>query len=312
VKSDYLKNPSRSSPQGNVEIAGIKLTHPDRVLYPGQGITKVDLAKYYEQVADWMLPHVEGRPLTLVRCPSGHTKQCFYQRHVTDSIGDPIRSIRVREGRSIVSYVSVDSTPGLIALVQIGVLEIHTWGSRKDRLEQPDRLIFDLDPDPALPWKQIREAAETLRGRMSALGFAAFVKTTGGKGLHVVTPITPKQDWDGVKAFAKQVAEELVHEAPQLYTATMSKSKRPGKIFIDYLRNARTATAVSAYSTRARANGPVSVPVHWDELATDVRGEFFTIRNVPQRLARLRKNPWEGYEKARRPITNALLRKLVR
>jgi bifunctional non-homologous end joining protein LigD len=305
------ENPSTSSPQGNVEIAGIKLTHPDRVLFPDQGITKLELAHYYEQVADWMIPHVKERPLTLVRCPEGHKKQCFYQRHVTDSIGDPIRSIRVKEGRSTVSYVAVDSTPGLIALVQMGVLEIHTWGSRQDHLEQPDRLTFDFDPDPALSWKQIREAAETLRGRLSGLGFTAFVKTTGGKGLHVVVPITPKQDWDRVKAFTKQVAEDLVREAPQLYTATMSKSKRQGKIFIDYLRNARTATAVSAYSTRARANAPVSAPVHWDELATDVRGEFFTIRNVPDRLARLRRDPWEGYEKARRPITNAVLRKLV-
>ncbi len=302
-KVNHHKNPS--SAQGNVEIAGIKLTHPDRVLFPDQGITKLELAHYYEQVADWMIPHVKERPLTLVRCPEGHKKQCFYQRHVTDSIGNPIRSIRVKEGRSTVSYVSVDSTPGVIALVQMGVLEIHTWGSRQDHLEQPDRLTFDLDPDPALPWKQIREAAETLRGQLSGLGFAAFVKTTGGKGLHVVVPITPKQDWDRVKAFTKKIAEDLVREAPQLYTATMSKSKRQGKIFIDYLRNARTATAVSAYSTRARANAPVSVPVHWDELAMDVRGEHFNIHNVPERLARLRTDPWEGYEKARRPINDA-------
>ena len=300
--SHQKKSPVTSS-QDNVEIAGIKLTHPDRVLYPGQGITKLELAQYYEQVADWMIPHIKERPLTLVRCPEGHKKQCFYQRHVTDSIGDPIRSIRVKEGRSTVSYVSVDSTPGLIALVQMGVLEIHTWGSRQDHLEQPDRLTFDLDPDPALPWNRVREAAEVLRERLSGLGFGAFVKTTGGKGLHVVVPITPKQDWESVKAFAKQVAEDLTAEAPELYIATMSKAKRKGKIFIDYLRNARTATAISAYSTRSHAGGPVSVPLRWDELATDVRGEHFNIRNVPQRLARLRTDPWEGYERARRPIT---------
>ena len=301
------KSPAASS-QDKVEIAGIKLTHPDRVLYPGQGITKLELAHYYEQVADWMIPHVKGRPLTLVRCPAGLKKECFYQRHVTESLHDPIRSIAVKEGGATVSYVSVDSTPGLIALVQMGVLEIHTWGSRQDHLEQPDRLIFDLDPDPALPWKQIKEAAETLRGQMSGLGFSAFVKTTGGKGLHVVVPITPKQHWEAVKLFAKKVAEDLVRESPQLYTATMSKSKREGKIYIDYLRNTRTATAVCAFSTRARANAPVSVPVHWHELATDVRGEYFTIRNVPQRLARQRTDPWEGYEKARRPIPDKLIK----
>ncbi len=302
------KNSPAPVSQGNVEIAGIKLTHPDRVLYPDQGITKLELAHYYEQVADWMIPHLKGRPLTLVRCPEGYKKQCFYQRHVTESLRDPIQSIRVKEGRSTVSYVAVDSAAGLMALVQMGVLEIHTWGSRQDRLEQPDRLIFDLDPDPALPWQQIKEAAETLRDRMSGLGFSAFVKTTGGKGLHVVVPITPKQDWEAVKLFTKKVAEDLVREAPQRYTATMSKSKRKGKIYIDYLRNTRTATAVCAFSTRARANAPVSAPVHWNELATDVRGEYFTIRNVPQRLARQRTDPWEGYEKARRPIPDKLIK----
>ena len=245
----------------------------------------------------------KGRPLTLVRCPAGQTKQCFYQRHVTESLHDPIRSIPVKEGRSTVSYVSVDSTPGLIALVQMGVLEIHTWGSRQDHLEQPDRLTFDLDPDPALPWNRVREAAEVLRERLSGLGFGTFVKTTGGKGLHVVVPITPKEDWESVKAFAKKVAEDLNTEAPELYIATMSKAKRKGKIFIDYLRNARTATAISAYSTRSHAGAPVSVPLRWDELAMDVRGEHFNIHNVPERLARLRTDPWEGYERARRPIT---------
>lgn len=304
----HQKNSPAPVSQGNVEIAGIKLTHPDRVLYPDQGITKLELAHYYEQVADWMIPHLKGRPLTLVRCPEGYKKQCFYQRHVTESLRDPIQSIRVKEGRSTVSYVAVDSAAGLMALVQMGVLEIHTWGSRQDRLEQPDRLIFDLDPDPALPWQQIKEAAETLRDRMSGLGFSAFVKTTGGKGLHVVVPITPKQDWEAVKLFTKKVAEDLVREAPQRYTATMSKSKRKGKIYIDYLRNTRTATAVCAFSTRARANAPVSAPVHWNELATDVRGEYFTIRNVPQRLARQRTDPWEGYEKARRPIPDKLIK----
>ena len=307
--SHQKKSPAASS-QDNVEIAGIRLTHPDRVLYPDQGITKLELARYYEQVAGWMLPHVEGRPLTLVRCPSGHKKQCFYQRHVTESLGDPIRSIAVKEGRSTVSYVAVDSPPGLIALAQMGVLEIHTWGSRQDHLEQPDRLTFDLDPDPALSWKRVKEAAQALRERLSDLGLHSFVKTTGGKGLHVVVPIAPRQNWDVVKAFARKVAESFAEGAPELYLATMSKAKRKGKIFIDYLRNARTATAISAYSTRARASAPVSVPLTWDELATDVREDHFTIRNVPQRLARLRRDPWEGYEKLRAPLRESMLKKL--
>jgi bifunctional non-homologous end joining protein LigD len=246
----------------------------------------------------------------VVRCPEGRKKQCFYQRHVTESLHDPIRSITVQEGRGTVSYVSVDSTAGLIALVQIGVLEIHTWGSRQDRLEQPDRMIFDLDPDPALPWKRVKEAAQALRGLLQDLGLVPFVKTTGGKGLHVVVPIIPEQDWDYVKAFAKKVAAHMAAQAPERYIATMSKAKRAGKIFIDYLRNARTATAVCAYSSRARAGAPVSVPLRWDELATDVRGDYFTIRNVPQRLRRLRKDPWNGYEEARAPLREAMLAKL--
>jgi bifunctional non-homologous end joining protein LigD len=307
--SHQKKSPGASS-QDNVEIAGIRLTHPNRVLYPDQGITKLELAQYYEQVADWMLPHVEGRPLTLVRCPSGHKKQCFYQRHVTESLGDPIRSISVKEGRSTVSYVAVDSPPGLIALAQMGVLEIHTWGSRQDHLEQPDRLTFDLDPDPALSWQRVREAALALREGLSDLGLNSFVKTTGGKGLHIVVPITPRQNWDVVKAFARNMAEVFAGGAPELYLATMSKAKRKGKIFIDYLRNARTATAVSAYSTRAHANAPVSVPLSWDELVTDVRGDHFTIRNVPQRLARLRRDPWEDYEESRAPLRESMLKKL--
>jgi bifunctional non-homologous end joining protein LigD len=299
-----------SNSPGNVKIAGVKLTHPDRALYPHQGITKLELARYYQQVGDWMIRHVEKRPLTLVRCPEGHEKECFYQRHITKSMRGPIHGIRVREGRSTVSYISVDSTPGLIALVQIGVLEIHTWGSRQERLDQPDRLTFDLDPDPALPWKNIREAALTLRRRMADLGLGAFVKTTGGKGLHVVVPIIPKHNWDEVKAFTKKVAATVAIEEPKLYTTTMSKAKRKGKIFIDYLRNAQTATAVCAYSTRASAGAPVSVPVSWQELATDVREARFTIRNVPQRLARLRKDPWDGYEAARVNIPHAMLGKL--
>jgi bifunctional non-homologous end joining protein LigD len=308
-KVNHQKQSVGSSSSGEfVEVAGIKLSHPDRILYPDQGVTKLDLARYYEQIADWMLPHLEGRPLTLVRCPAGFNQTCFYQRHMTESMRGPIRGISVREGRSTVSHVSVDSTPGLVALTQMGVLEIHTWGSRQNRIEQPDRLIFDLDPDSALPWKRIKEAAETLRERLSALGFIPFVKTTGGKGLHVVVPITPRYSWDTVKSLTKGIAADLAHEAPDLYTATLSKAKRRGKIYLDYLRNARTATAVSAYSTRARAHAPVSVPVDWDELASDVRENHFTIRNVPRRLARLRRDPWAGYEASRRATPNKLIK----
>jgi bifunctional non-homologous end joining protein LigD len=300
--------PAESADEG--AIAGVKLTHPDRLVYPEQNLTKRELASYYEVIADWILPHVARRPLTLVRCPQGRKKQCFYQRHAGESLREPVHIISVKEGKGVAPYVWIDSLGGLVSLVQMGVLEIHTWGARVDRLEEPDRVTFDLDPDPALPWSRLREAAELLRGTMEDLRFGAFAKTTGGKGLHVVVPLAPKQDWDVVKQFAGRVAKRIAYEAPDLYTATASKAKREGKIYIDYLRNAWAATAVCAYSTRARAGAPVSVPLRWDELAHDVRGDYFTVRNVPDRLARISGDPWDGYEAARVPVMAGTLNKL--
>jgi bifunctional non-homologous end joining protein LigD len=291
------------------EIGGVRLSHPDRVLYPEQGITKLEPAGYYEQIADWIMPYIERRPLTLLRCPEGRKKQCFYQRHMNESLDPAIRPIRVKEKHSMVSYVSIDSLSGLIALTQMGALELHTWGARKERIEYPDQLIFDLDPDPSVSWEALKAAALKLRGRISDLGLGAFLKTTGGKGLHIVVPITPKHDWTFAKDFSKSVAHSIVRENPERYTATMSKAKRKGKIFIDYLRNAKTATAVCVYSTRARFGAPVSAPLHWDELKRDIRGDF-TIRTVPKRLDRLRKNPWDNFEAARTPITGKMMKQL--
>ena len=310
IKREVAARPAHNHSGGSEAIAGITLTHPDRVLYPEQGITKRELALYYEAVGDWIMPHVENRLLTLLRCPEGRGKQCFIQRHAHNSLAESVRRITVKEAGSVKSYLAVDSLTGLIALVQMGVLELHTWGSRADRIEQPDRIIFDLDPDPALPWEPLHEAAETLHARLSDLGLNSFVKTTGGKGLHVVVPIVPKQDWESIREFSRLVAQSIVREDPARYTATMSKVKRKGKIFIDYPRNARAATAVCAYSTRARPRAPVSVPLRWEELNTDVRSDHFTIRNVPQRLERLRRDPWQDYESARRPVTRALMKKL--
>ena len=290
-------------------VAGIKLTHPGRVLYPEQGITKRDLARYYQRVADWILPHLQGRPLTLVRCPGGRTKQCFYQRHPRDDASAAVESIIAREKGKAVNFFSVDSLSGLIALVQMGTLELHTWGSRAPRLDRPDRMIFDLDPGPGVDWKQLTAGAALLRARLEALDLGAFVKTTGGKGLHVVVPIAPNQSWEFVKTFSRALADSMVRDDPDRYLATMSKAKRRGKIFIDYLRNNRTATAVCAYSTRARAGAPVSMPVRWEELQKDLRDDF-TIRNAPQRIAQRSRDAWSDYESARRPLTIKLLRQI--
>jgi bifunctional non-homologous end joining protein LigD len=247
----------------------------------------------------------------LVRCPEGHQKDCFYQKHVRENLPDWVRRVDIQEKGTVGKYVVVDSLPGLIALVQMGVLEIHTWGSRSDRIEQPDRLTFDLDPDPALPWKRTIEAARRLRRKLAGLGLNGFVKTTGGKGLHVVVPIVRKYEWDEIKEFSKGVAEQMTREAPDRYLATMSKAKRKGKTFIDYLRNARGATAVAAYSTRARSGAPVSTPLAWEEVA-GVRPDEFNVRNLSRRLARLKKDPWKNYETARRPITAAMMKEVAR
>jgi bifunctional non-homologous end joining protein LigD len=250
--------------------------------------------------------------LTLVRCPEGHLKECFYQKHVGENLPDWVRRVAIKEKDSVGKYVVVDSLPGLIALVQMGVLEIHTWGSRADRIEQPDRLTFDLDPDAGLPWERVIAAARALRRKLIALGLNAFVKTTGGKGLHVVVPIARKYEWEEIKEFCKGVAEQMTREAPERYLATMSKAKRKGKIFIDYLRNGRGATAVAAYSTRARSGAPVSTPLTWEEVAEGVRPDQFNVRNLRRRLARLKKDPWKNYESARRPITAAVMKEVTR
>jgi bifunctional non-homologous end joining protein LigD len=309
-RASGTNNSKVSDRDETIEIAGVKLTHAERILYPEQGITKRELALYFEQIADWILPHVAGRPLTLVRCPEGQSKECFYQRHVTDSASEWIRAVPIKEKGKLVNYVAVDNLQGLIALVQMGVLELHTWGCTTDHIDRPDRLIFDLDPDPEISWKPLKQAAESLRAYLDDLGLSSFVKTTGGKGLHVVVPLVPKIDWDAAKEFSKQVAQHMARRAPDRYTATMSKAQRRGKIYIDYLRNARTATAVAAYSTRARAGAPVSVPLRWDELDGDIRGDHFNLRSTPERLSQIGKDPWHEYETARRAITAALIKKL--
>lgn len=300
------ENPSSQSP-GDATIAGVVLSNPERVLYAEQGITKLELARYYEEISEWILPHVSLRPLTMVRCPEGYRK-CFYQKHIEENLPPSFKRIFVKEKRASGRYVMIDSLAGLISLVQMGVLEIHTWGSRADHVEQPDQLIFDLDPDAGLLWNRVVEAARRLRSRLRELGLESFVKTTGGKGLHVVVPIIAEEKWDAVKQFTKDVAESIAREAPESYLTNMSKAKRAGKIFIDYLRNGRGATAVAAYSTRARAGAPVSVPLRWEELTDSIRPDQFNVRNLGRRLTALRKDPWRDFEAARRSIRTAMQR----
>jgi bifunctional non-homologous end joining protein LigD len=291
-------------------VSGVRLTSPGKVLYPEQGVTKRELADYYERVSEWMLPHIAARPLTLVRCPAGHDKHCFYQKHFDDSAPAPIRRIRIEERDGPEWYGVLDSAEGLVALVQLGTLELHTWNSRRDRLERPDRFIIDLDPDPGVAWEAVVDAALHVREALEWLGLESFLKTTGGKGLHVAVPLVRRAEWPEVKEFSKAVASLLARAAPELYTLEMSKRKRRGRILLDYLRNARGATAVEAYSSRARAGAPVAAPIHWDELFDGVRADTFTVRNMVARLRELGEDPWKEFGAVKQSLTAPMKRSL--
>lgn len=289
-------------------FAGVRLTSPEKVLYPEQGITKLELATYYASIADWILPHLAHRPLVLVRCPEGRASECFYQKHPVRGTPESLRQIPIAEKTSTKNYVVVDDIDGLISLAQIGTLEIHAWGSREDRLEQPDRLIFDLDPDPSVPWPRVVDSARQVRGFLDELGLRSFLKTTGGKGLHLVVPVARRHDWDEVKEFCKNVAELIVRADPGRYTANMSKAARVNKIYLDYLRNGRGATAIAPYSTRARPDAPVSTPLDWDELSPRIRSDRFTVKNLAARLASLDHDPWDEIAKTRQSLTGPMKR----
>ena len=295
---------------GSTIVAGIRLTKPDKVLYKESGITKLDLARYYEAVADWALPHLANRPLSLLRCPEGHTGECFFQKHESAGMPPSIHRFELAENAGTETSLYIEDLAGLVGLVQIGVLEIHPWGSTIARVEEPDRLTFDLDPDVGLSWDRVVEAALALKNLLGELGLQSFLKTTGGKGLHVVLPITPRLPWAEAKQFTKVVTEHLVTAAPERYTATLSKRARHGKIFIDYLRNGRGATAVGAYSTRARAGATVSTPISWQELESGTRSDAFTIKTLPQRLASQRSDPWKDFLSTRQSITAAIRKRL--
>ncbi|HET7097070.1 MAG TPA: non-homologous end-joining DNA ligase, partial [Casimicrobiaceae bacterium] len=260
--------PASEAPATRAEIAGVALSNPDKLYFPEAGLTKRDLALYYEEIAPWILPHIMRRPLSLVRCPDGWSQQCFYQKHADKSVNDAVTRVEVPENDGAATYFSAGTAAALVGLVQWGVIELHPWGARAPRLERPDQLIFDFDPDENLPWETLVAAVRELRTLLAGMHLTGFLKTTGGKGLHVVLPIRATLTWDDAKSFTKSVADSLVGEHPDLFTATAAKEKRKGKIFIDYLRNASGATAIAPYAVRARANAPVATPIAWSELAS--------------------------------------------
>ncbi|QDW65825.1 DNA ligase D [Luteimonas granuli] len=272
-----------------------RITNPDRVVFEGAGYTKRDVAEYYRAVADWLLPELAGRPLSLLRCPDGTKGQCFFQKHHAESLGDDVRSIVLKQKSGREPYIYVDDIEGVIDLVQMNTIEFHPWGARVEDPERPDRMVFDLDPGEGTGWPDVVRAARDLRDHLRKTGLDSFVRLSGGKGVHVVVPIGKGPDWDDVRAFCGGFAEAMAAQSPTRYVATMSKAKRPGRIFIDWLRNARGATSVASWSLRARRGAPVAVPIRWEELGRVDGPAAFDLAAARRRAARLRKDPWEGF-----------------
>jgi bifunctional non-homologous end joining protein LigD len=279
----------------------VALTHPDRLYWPDVGVTKEGLADYYAEVWPHMTPFIAGRPLALLRCPDGINGPAFFQKHAWKGLNRAIVTVNdpKEPGEPLISVSDLD---GLMGLVQAAVLEIHPWGSTVADWERPDTIIMDLDPGESVPWEATVEAAREVRARLKDAGLAAFVKTSGGKGLHVVSPVKPKADWPAVKAFTKTIADAMAADSPDRYVATIAKAKRTGKILVDYLRNQRGMTAVAAYSTRARAGAAVSMPLDWEELGPAIGPAYFTVLNAPARVASLSRDPWEGFRAQAAPI----------
>jgi bifunctional non-homologous end joining protein LigD len=281
-----------------VEVAGVAISHPDRVFYPDVGVTKLEVARYYEAVAAQVVPQVRGRPLTLVRCPET-IETCAYMRHLRAWGPSALRRVMIEEKTKRGEYLVADDLAGVISLVQMDILEIHTWNAVIEDVERPDRIVMDLDPGEGVPWTKVAAAARRLRVLLDERGLASFVKSTGGKGLHVVVPLTPEAGWDACLRFARALGETLAREDPAAYTTQMSKALRKGRIYIDYLRNSRGNSAVAAWSTRARPSAPVSTPLGWNELSNPPR---HTVRSIPARLARLKRDPWAGYARVRQTL----------
>lgn len=283
--------------------SSVTLTHPDRIYWPDAGVTKEGLVDYYAQVWRSIAPFVVNRPLALMRLPDGiEGHQRFFQKHAWKGMNPNIEQMADPKDRSGEKLLRITDFDGMAALVQSAVLEIHPWGTTTDNWEKPDTMTMDLDPGEEVSWENVIAAAQEIKARLEAEGLAAFVKTTGGKGLHVVTPLKPKAGWAEVKALAKRLADSMAAEAPDRYIAKATKAERNGKIFIDYLRNGRGSTAVAAYSTRARPGAPVSMPLDWSELTGEIGPAYFTVDNTPARINALSKNPWAGFFDAAKPL----------
>ncbi|HEY1629430.1 MAG TPA: DNA ligase D [Tepidisphaeraceae bacterium] len=308
VEASMASKSKKSSSSGDGKIAGVKLSHPDKVFYPQSGVTKRDVAEYYAAVEQWMLPHVAERPLALVRCPNGLASKCFFQRNWSDTLPKAIDKVNVTHGKNKEMHVTVHDLAGIISMAQMSVLEIHTWNCRNENVERPDQIIFDLDPGPGVSWKQMIEGARMLNRALQTLRLPTFLKTSGGKGLHITIPIEPNLDWDSAKSFSETIAKSLV-EKSDLFVANMRKDLRGGKIYVDYNRNGRSATAVAPYSTRARPGAAVSMPISWEELGKLKSADHFTVETARRYLNKRKTDPWRDFERSRVDLHKLLARK---
>ncbi|MGC6369980.1 DNA ligase D [Pseudomonas sp. S2.OTC.A_B10] len=290
-----LKEKPRKKTAETDAVAGVKITHPDRVIDTQSGTQKLQLAQFYEGISEWVLPYLRNRPVSLLRAPEGIAGEQFFQKHSERLAIPNIKQLDQALDPGHARLMEIDSPAALIGAVQMGTVELHTWGATADKIDTPDLFVLDLDPDPALPWKSMLEAAQLTLSVLDELGLEAFVKTSGGKGLHLVVPLARRDSWDTVKAFAKAIAQFMTQQLPERFTATSGPKNRIGKIFIDYLRNTRGASTVAAYSVRARPGLPVSVPVNRDELKGVHGAQQWTVANLHERLQGLKKDPWAGY-----------------
>jgi bifunctional non-homologous end joining protein LigD len=308
---------ARAVAAGRPLVSGVGISHPDRLVYPALGLTKLDLAHYCAEVADAMVPHVVDRPLTLVRCPDGVPEGgsedgCFFMKHSKLWAPPDLRRVRIREKTKVGEYLVADTPAAIVSLVQMGVVEIHTWNSTCADLEHPDRIVLDIDPGSAVAWRAVVNAARLIRELLEVMDLQSFVKTTGGRGLHVVVPLRPRADWTECLAFARAVAEVLVRRDPSTFTIQFKKEGRDDKLLIDYLRNNRTNTSVAAYSARARNAATVSTPLGWTELSASRPPDRFTVLTIRNRLARLTSDPWRGYFRTRQQLPRAAIEALNR
>lgn len=291
-------------------LQGVRISNPERVIDSDSGLTKLDLVRYYEQIAPHMLPYLSHRPVYLLRCPDGVQGEHFFQKHSSRMAIPGIVTLDPALDPGHAPLMAIESAHALVGAAQMGSIELHSCNATADKFDRPDCMVFDLDPDPALPWTSVAEGARLTKVVLDELGLRSFLKTSGGKGLHLVVPLARRQDWDEVAAFSQAVAQHLARMLPKLFSAKMGEKNRVGKIFVDYLRNRRQASTVVPYSARARPGLPVATPIDWEELQQITGAATWTVASLPERLAQNKDDPWRDYFTTRQTLTAAMKKKL--